>query len=507
MEIRRLNAFTKSRPAAARMAFTLTELIVAVGLLALMMSLAAGVFSLTVQSSGQATSLIEVSQTLRNLENRLRDDLSGVRASTAIMMIVASEVDAYWTLDGQEADNDTAPMPPKDDNDEIGYPHTGDPEREDAFGRMIRPRIDRLAFFTERPTTSFVSPEVCTQLQYVMYGHTDFGDLDAIGQWQGSAPPAHESFTRNPAQHWHLSRRSVPIVAAPINTTSPEPWEMKAVTKLWETTGGTSILDDDSTLDDDTGLPLDLIRNGQADVLIDNGSTAGSIQFDYVRDVEKGLSNFLIAQAHIGPMASPDPEFFPNRHDLLARTRLDLTPPATQAGRLGPAFLPNCASFKVEWTFQDLNQRALREIIWIDPLRVDRAVARLTQLSTDPSYTPAEHSQITALLNNFEDVPVPVAMISSDPDDDIDGDGIFERFEPTDATTPDPIGTIGDTQDPPIRTQLHEFYATDPSAPSPAEAGPDPFFPTALRITVDLFDAAGRFDRPVRHVMIIPVGS
>jgi len=36
---------------------------------------------------------------------------------------------------------------------------------------------------------------------------------------------------------------------------------------------------------------------------------------------------------------------------------------------------------------------------------------------------------------------------------------------------------------------------------------PDPMFPAALRITIDLYDQDGRLERPVRHVMIIPVGS
>ena len=53
------------------------------------------------------------------------------------------------------------------------------------------------------------------------------------------------------------------------------------------------------------------------------------------------------------------------------------------------------------------------------------------------------------------------------------------------------------------------WVATDPgpwsgSPPPPGE--PDPFFPKALRITVDLYDDAGRLDRPIRHTMVVPVG-
>jgi hypothetical protein len=36
---------------------------------------------------------------------------------------------------------------------------------------------------------------------------------------------------------------------------------------------------------------------------------------------------------------------------------------------------------------------------------------------------------------------------------------------------------------------------------------PDPMFPGALRITVDVYDNRARLDRPIRHVMVIPIGS
>jgi hypothetical protein len=39
------------------------------------------------------------------------------------------------------------------------------------------------------------------------------------------------------------------------------------------------------------------------------------------------------------------------------------------------------------------------------------------------------------------------------------------------------------------------------------EIAQDEIFPAALRITVDVYDGAGRLDRPVRHVMVIPVGQ
>ncbi len=39
------------------------------------------------------------------------------------------------------------------------------------------------------------------------------------------------------------------------------------------------------------------------------------------------------------------------------------------------------------------------------------------------------------------------------------------------------------------------------------EIVPEDVFPSALRITVDLFDPLQRLERPTRHVMVVPVGS
>ena len=35
----------------------------------------------------------------------------------------------------------------------------------------------------------------------------------------------------------------------------------------------------------------------------------------------------------------------------------------------------------------------------------------------------------------------------------------------------------------------------------------DPYFPVALRITLDVYDENRRLNKPVRHVMVLPVGS
>ena len=59
-----------------------------------------------------------------------------------------------------------------------------------------------------------------------------------------------------------------------------------------------------------------------------------------------------------------------------------------------------------------------------------------------------------------------------------------------------------------IVRSTHIFYASAPPRPGQEDVHfTDPLFPTALRITVDVYDRAGRLERPVRHVMTIPVGG
>ena len=59
------------------------------------------------------------------------------------------------------------------------------------------------------------------------------------------------------------------------------------------------------------------------------------------------------------------------------------------------------------------------------------------------------------------------------------------------------------------RANLVVFTAGRESNPAlgPVQSLKESVFPAALRITIDLVDDQKRFDRPTRHVMIIPVGG
>jgi hypothetical protein len=156
-----------------------------------------------------------------------------------------------------------------------------------------------------------------------------------------------------------------------------------------------------------------------------------------------------------------------------ARSELDVTPPSVLAGRSGAYFLPNCASFKVEWTFADPVLDDLPQTLWVDPAN--------TVLVTGDAHNPG---QLQRMAQQY----------FPDPDDPkrhyLEG-GLPEYL-------PNRIVGSFDTGD------LGPMHYWSPAGVEPAK---DAFYPTALRITVDAFDEAGRFERPIRHVMVIPVGS
>ncbi len=453
-----------SRGSASRPAFTLTELVITVALLALMMTLAGQVFSLSVQTTNQAQALMDVSQSLRLLERSLRKDLAEVDPARSMMVIQANPVAAYWTRDGRDGDIDA------DDADKgplNGYPHIPDPEREDVTAgingasgppwALEKPRADVLMFFTSRRANSTVYPSVHSSLVQVVYGHAELGEFATDGSWDVDPLPFVRYDPADPvpfwdeaalfrdryfARNWHLARREVLLVDAELD--------------LLQSLG---VISNDE-FNDITGLRTDAdfqwindltetFRNDPELLALSDGAldfvTLADGDFDYVGLVvdSRVLDRSVIS---VG-----------NRQRWYRRSRLDLTPPAQLADRMGQYFLPNCASFKVEWALSHPAAPRTDRVIWVDPADAYASVS--AELRGNP------------LANFF----VPRSG---------------NRFDETTLELP----------------AAHGFYARDPD-PTVAPSEPDPFFPKALRITVDVYDESDRFDRPFRHVMVIPVGS
>ena len=451
--------------------FSLAELVVSIGVLLLMFSLAGQVFTLTMKSTGQAKAFTGINQLLRIFEATLREDLRNVERGRSVMLIQANPVNAYWTNDGLEADNDGDPS--------TGYPHTSDPQREDAAGNMIAPRADMLMFFTSRKGTSFVDPRVTANLQQVVYGHVELGNYEKTdpndptfyGLVLGANPafpvdaltnyPSPTVPSKVPARQWHLGRRStllVPtmVLAPNANFTSP---------------------------------PLRQL-------------TAANLS-DLVLSAADAIGEFRFEEDVIAPFAGA-PWYLPriiNPADPVPRSQLDVAPPAVLARRLGHYFIPNCASFKVEWSLDPRSEFVsgrlddMTEILWFDQGRFDRDKPN----EIHPLITLQEAMERASTLTMKQNLN---SLLTEPIVPSLDGRSysLSNRFR----------GSIDDPEvwtalAPDGRPNLVAFGAA--RRDSLGEIVPEDIFPGALRITIDLYDDTKRLDRSIRHVMIIPVGG
>jgi len=524
-------ARAEARGSFAAAAFTIVELVVSIGILGILMVVAGGVFTLTLKSSGQATAIIDIHQSLRALEDSLREDLRFVQPGASIMVIQSHAINSYWTADAREVDDDANPL-----NQSL----LRDPQRERVAANnttleVDRPRADMLMFFTSRPGTSFRDPQVSGTLQQVVYGHALPGEWNALTKgWSPTITPpsgfvdayAASSFTPDQLQHmgmdyeyqvvpsvssppvfaipardWHLARRGVLIVdqdlSNPPNTFFPAPW-------LFDESSFFPGSEDDPKY---SGLQQRaFLRDGRRDYVVngvdpsDPSSNSNcpntdpydpQCPFDYAYHVVNRLKP-IPEGPEFGPALDVDPINVAAVVNMMPRTLLDAAPPSNQVGRMGQYFLPHCASFKVEWAL-DLSDVDLapceeiefnREILWVDPLKFAELISQINQMVISEP--------------NCVDRPMRILkkLILKDPAEFVINLRKPERF----------VDTSGPNV---IPYDAHIFYPNDPFPTGATNVvdQPDPLFPKALRITVDVYDPAGRLERPIRHVMVIPVGE
>jgi type II secretory pathway pseudopilin PulG len=437
--------------ACPRPAFTLVELIVSIGVLLLLITMAGSVFSLTLRSTGQAKGLTDISQRLRVFEQVLTGDLAAMPREDTKMVLVAHKTNGYWTSGQKELDTANSPMAAR-------IPGGGDPEREqwnataDVLATAL-PRNDVLLFFTARDGASYLCPNVRSGTQMVLYGHAELGQLDQGGSWRGAGPLAFDPYDVHaspsapfpvPASDWHLARRSV-VVA---NRWPDLATEADLVPYFASRPGDAGLL------------------NGTQDILGANPSHADP--FSYHEEVGTGT------------VAVP-PGWY-------SRSRLDVAPPAAQAGRLGAYLLPNCASFKVEWALSLASLPDPNGVLrafptaWVDPYRDPD---QLGNADDKPDWVLILDKCLSAMQNAY----------GLNAEETVAFAAFHERV-----TWPQPNGRF--------RGSLtHAWYPEDPSSFGLTEKDPDPYFPAALRITVDVYDDTDRLERPIRHTMVISVGA
>lgn len=526
--LRQVDRFARSK----RAAFSLAELVISIGILILMMALAGQVFSITIKSTGQATALTEVTQQLRILEETLREDLRNVQPGQSVMLIQGNPINAFWTQLGKDAAFDETD-PSK------GYGHVRDLEREklDADGKpmiqngyevMQEPRADILMFFTARKATSAIDPKISARVQQVVYGHAEIGEYDpdpsVTSMLTTAFPILNTDPFQIPAQQWHLARRSILLIPTSLDSESS-----------WETVMGPATAPTGGGLGNGNLLvgQRDYISGFRYDDLVikpfDSKNSWDSIEPWYLPAVFGNTANLTQAQWH----------------KPYSRCKLDPTPPMMMANRMGAYFLPNCASFKVEWSLDPrgafVNGRldGSSEIFWLDP-GDSGDDERKTYKLDDPLYS--IQKQIDELENKSDapskNLKAQLESLLCEPTLHADGDrySLADRFRGVSCPG------FADSDYPPWeqlspdkkRPNIALFTATRPSnkcsqspdrcfvdADCPQVPGPggtlidqtcvrgfipDDIWPGALRITVDLYDREGRLERPIRHVMVIPVG-
>ena len=442
--------------------FSLAELVVSVGVLVLMLALAGQVMTLTVKSTGQAKAITEVNQQLRIFEQTLREDLRCVDRSQSVMVIQGNPINAYWTLDGMRADDDGDPS--------TGYPHMVDPEREDEAGNPLPPRADVLMFFTSN--------------RQVVYGHANLGEYppggafnpDPIRTFPSSGD--YRTVFRVPADRWHLARRSVSL--------SPSP-------AVWPPPPGAP-----------TALDDPRILRGETDVI------------EYFSDggpVVEGFNDEELVKTPVGPRPWYLPRIFQGSVPF-ARSELDLTPPPTVAYAVNQFFLPSCASFRVEWVldphspFVGGRLDGENQVYWFDP-------GALPPDPPPPNREPyALRSLMEAVASAIVINPPSGKRLSALLTDALGGNASYslqERFGGMDDVWLDDLW-LYPTGNSDRRPYVAAFIANRREPPSPpgflpGAIIPEDVFPAALRITIDVFDRERRLDRPVRHVIVVPVGT
>jgi prepilin-type N-terminal cleavage/methylation domain-containing protein len=534
----------KTVPPTARPAFTLTELIVSIAVLALMMTMAGTVFHLTLKSTGEAKALTTVNQRLRAFEGTLRADLRGVRPEESVLVIVPAKMNAYWSAAGRDADIDQDPS--------NGYAHPEDRDREvydsnQKEYRLVEPRADVLMFVTSRPGTSTVDPSISAGLQTVVYGHAILGEWDkntaanaAPWAWRGqygekesanerrkrfanatlkpaTPPDAWEPRTGfgsvfpTPAQDWHLARRSTllveydgsnppayldkanakysPAVAFELDDCQPgnpasDPWTCKVSGDI-----------------PGTGTQKEKVRlalaEGRQDVVAYPTLDLGGTKFQYAAPRDESIPDMVYNLGHQSDQK--EVEEYPAWY---ARAELDLTPPARIADRLGPYLLAHCASFKVEFAVDLPGLRGFGDVLWIDPADLVSGVSGVENwnapsLAKDkwtPTRARIERMKQRLEAGEFGLLDAPLASSMSDALQRLLSDGgLTGGTDPAPRVTLDPA-----TKDGP----MVRWYGKAPDG-----ASPDPLYPTALRVTVEVYDDEHRFERPTRHVMVFEIGS
>lgn len=232
-----------------RRAFTLVEMLVALGVLIVAMAVVTTIFGISAKTAAQAQAIGQIETALNSYVSQLEADLNGIDPSQSVLVIQGRRQPAahteelrqagqFWrALTGDPTVNGMLSYDTRFDNSQAAYPPGATPRDQ-----YSDPRADVLMFYTQRPlesrapaTGAFPPSPINPADQFqaalqrgtkvapaqIMYGIASyaFGNADASGAyvWPPSANDRHIGtgntyrISQFPLTDWMLARRQVLI--------------------------------------------------------------------------------------------------------------------------------------------------------------------------------------------------------------------------------------------------------------------------------------------------------
>ncbi|MBP7933087.1 MAG: type II secretion system protein [Phycisphaerae bacterium] len=364
-----------SQRGSTRRAFTLVELIVSVAILLALMAMIGMIFSTAGKASGTAQATTALYRQLRQITDSIQQDLQAVVPTDGVLAIAGVTVSAHLTADDRT--NGVSPAP----------------HQADVLMLLNKQDFDPFVFDPGPSGPTF------EQYRQVVYGHANLARLNPTnGSWlPGTTRMVEGSPSAIPASQWHLARRIVGFTKLGIAGANTGVWPLTSVAFTGETGTPDTYADvyreawsafdsgvwpghfhyDEANLDFSFFVgagekflwdPNRYFSPGGSFVLADKKwyTRAGNI-WRRKGALDAGYTTYVPTTTvfpTFGSSGSPAywPQWFyvhdPSRPGS-SRSFIDPNPPLGMEKRLAAYFLPGCADFKVEYTYDDPREIAL----------------------------------------------------------------------------------------------------------------------------------------------------
>ena len=549
-----------SRSARRAAAFTLTELLIAVGVLVVVVVAVAQIFGAASKVSAVAEANADLLQTAAAIEQQIRADFANL-PENGFLVLQQVEVNRF------------------------GNAQTLDP----ALG-AVEMRADQIAFFTRgvrttqqftgydqlQPLGAIVSSRWLPQsaIARIYYGHgvqtptlrEGYGALSYGGSnaplvpWKGGAvetqrwtdgtpqPGAQPRVTAAKPSQWPLARIATLMGSDGFGSRSfADGSNVNATQTLFTRAGGLNVFPAPLTIAGVGGAPFDSlwmssrvdICKWQMDDLFSQtayqyNNAGGANLLPYIppvpADILRGPSTRLRMLQTLSPWAiratqqNPADASNPVTNHFVGYPRVEkaaIGPSRSEQMLAAPVLAANCSNFKIEWTWDDgvgrslsLNSGAALNGDEQIGMYVRPGVARpwfgLDDGLPGSNVAPASSARIFPIVNNFDTTNNPAdwgGLGRPLANADNAADHVYCAVEgPRNPTTGNVIWTTSTTQDSRrVYQAVFGLNQDDPGATSPSEAyrGPYTPLPSALRITLRLHDTLGRIEGGREYQFIV----